>query len=442
MHDEKKSNLVILESLRGFLLLSEVPVIYKQKPTDFTRNRKLPFPRLVTFMLKALRKKISLEVTSFYENLVSMALEEEQTSLTASAFCQSRQKLKPAFFRDGLRHFVNDFYTDNDERVKLWEGKRLLAVDGSIIELPHTEEFEKEYGTYANQYKTLRITARVSILYDVLNEMVIDGLLEKFGTGEREMALSHSDQASINDLILYDRGYPSFDFIFEHQQRGVDFVMRAKVGWNNVVKAFVKSGLETQQVAIMIADNEPIKDKLYNYKTKIKIRLVRVILSSGEVEVLITSLLDEIKYPNSVFKPLYFKRWGIETRYDVLKNSLRIENFSGLSEIVIQQDFFITLLIANVEALLRGEVNKEVKVKYPLRKYEYQVNISVCVNLLRDKITDLLLGQNPQKVLDYLTKVFTQNIEPVRPDRSFVRKTDQYRTKKKPKMMKNRKINT
>lgn len=442
MSNEKKSNLIIIESLRAFLLLSEGPSIYKEKPTDFTRNRKLPFPRLVTFMIKALRKKISLEVTHFYEKLVSMALEEEQASLTASAFCQSRQKLKPSFFRDSLRHFTHEFYTDNDERVKLWEGKRLLAVDGSIIELPHTEMFEKQYGTYANQHKTLRITARVSILYDVLNEMVIDGLLEKFGTGEREMALSHLTQASNNDLILYDRGYPSFDFIFEHQQTGVDFVIRAKVGWNNVVKAFVKSGLQTQQVDIMIADNEPIKGKLYNYKTKLRVRLVRVTLSSGETEILITSLLDEIKYPNSVLMSLYFKRWGIETRYDVLKNSLRIENFSGLSEVVIQQDFFITLLIANMEALLREQVNKEVKVKYPLRKYEYQVNISACVSLLRDKIADLLLGQHPQKVLDYLTKIFIQNIEPVRPDRSFVRKTDQYRTKKKPKMMKNRKINT
>ncbi len=129
---QNKTNLVIIESLRAFLLLSEVSLIYKQKPTDFTRNRKLPFPRLVTFMLKSLRKKISLEVARFYENLVSMALEEKQTTLTAIAFCQSRQKLRPMFFRDGLRHFVNEFYTHNDERVKLWEGKRLLAVSAWV----------------------------------------------------------------------------------------------------------------------------------------------------------------------------------------------------------------------------------------------------------------------------------------------------------------------
>lgn len=231
-------------------------------------------------------------------------------------------------------------------------------------------------------------------------------------------------------------------FIFEHQQREIHFVMRAKVGWNNVVKTFVKSELQSQQVNIMIADNEPIKGKLYNYKTKLSIRLVRVMLSSGELEVLITSLLDEIEYPNSVFMPLYFKRLGIETRYDVLKNSLRIENFLGLSEIVIQQDFFITLLIANMEALLREEVNQVVKVKYPFRKYEYQVNISACIHLLRDRMVDLLLGNKPQEILDYLAKIFAQNIKPMRPNRSFIRKSDQYRTKKKPEMVKNRKINT
>lgn len=87
----------------------------------------------------------------------------------------------------------------------------MLAVEESIIELPHTDIFEKEYCTYAIQYKTTRITARVSILYDVLNEMVIDGLLEKFGTSERTMALSHLERACDGDLVLYDRGYPSFE---------------------------------------------------------------------------------------------------------------------------------------------------------------------------------------------------------------------------------------
>ena len=439
---EKKTNLALIESLKQFLLVEVVPLEYKQSTSDFTRNRKLPFPRLVTFMLKALRKKIGLEINSFYERLVSIALEEEQISLSSSAFCQGRQKLKPEFFRDGLYHLVKEYYTDNDGNIKNWHGKRLLAVDGSIIELPHTQALEQEYGTYANQHHTLRVNAKISTLYDVLNEIVLDGLLGKYKDGERDLALLHLSHTKQNDLLLYDRGYASFDFIFEHQQRATDFLMRVKVGWSNQVKTFVASGLDSQQIDLRVAKNEPIKDKLYNHQTVISVRFVRVTLPTGEIEVLITSLLDEMEYPSSIFKWLYFQRWKIETRYDILKNVLRLENFSGLSETVILQDFYIILLIANIEAILRDEVNQEIKKIKVGCQYEYKVNISACVSLLRDKIVDLLLGQEPQKMLNYLSKVFANHLEPIRPDRSFIRKNDHYRTKKKPKMFKNRKVNS
>jgi hypothetical protein len=180
-------------------------------------------------MLKALRKKIALEIHYFYDCLVELTLKEESVNLTASAFCQSRQKPRPEFFRDGLHHLCREFYTDNELNVKLWQGKRLLAIDGSIIELPHTAELEQEYGTYANQHKTLRVQARVSLLYDVLNDLVLDGQLGRYKDGERVLAESHLAVLNPGNLVMYDRGYPSFDFIFQHHQRGIDFVMRAKV---------------------------------------------------------------------------------------------------------------------------------------------------------------------------------------------------------------------
>jgi hypothetical protein len=97
--------------------------------------------------------------------------------------------------------------------------------------------------------------------------------------------------------------------------------------------------------------------------------------------------------------------------------------------------------VANLEALLREEVNQQIQQKYNHRQHHYQVNITVSVSLLREKIVDLLLGKNPQQTLAYLAKVFAQNIEPVRTNRSFPRKADQYRTKNKPKQFRNRRSN-
>ncbi|MGE4283013.1 MAG: hypothetical protein AB7G87_04755 [Clostridia bacterium] len=58
-----------------------------------------------------------------------------------------------------------------------------------------------------------------------------------------------------------------------------------------------------------------------------KLRCVRIKLEA-EDEILITNLtleemgLEELKF-------LYNKRWGIETNYNLLKNVLELENFTG-----------------------------------------------------------------------------------------------------------------
>ncbi len=58
------------------------------------------------------------------------------------------------------------------------------------------------------------------------------------------------------------------------------------------------------------------------------VRIVRVVLKSGEVETLITNLLEN-ELDTDKFRELYFLRWDIETAFDTLKNKFLIEKFSG-----------------------------------------------------------------------------------------------------------------
>ncbi len=50
-----------------------------------------------------------------------------------------------------------------------------------------------------------------------------------------------------------------------------------------------------------------------------KIRFVQVLLSTGEVEVLATNILDNNILQISDFKELYTLRWGIEIFYHIIK---------------------------------------------------------------------------------------------------------------------------
>jgi hypothetical protein len=69
------------------------------------------------------------------------------------------------------------------------------------------------------------------------------------------------------------------------------------------------------------------------------VRFVRVMLKTGEYEVLVTSLLDEIRYPTPDFARLYWLCWGIKTFYGLLKSRLALENFTENGVEAVLQDF-------------------------------------------------------------------------------------------------------
>ncbi|GAB1857509.1 hypothetical protein MHTCC0001_23450 [Flavobacteriaceae bacterium MHTCC 0001] len=64
---------------------------------------------------------------------------------------------------------VSEFYTDNELGVSLWKGHRLLAIDGSTINLPFSKATAQHYGYARNQTGDTSVQGRVSVLYDTLN---------------------------------------------------------------------------------------------------------------------------------------------------------------------------------------------------------------------------------------------------------------------------------
>jgi len=359
-------------------------------------------------------------------------------AFTKSAFVQYRKKVKPEVFRHLSDVIVNEFYAENEPGVKLWNGFRLLAVDGSRLTLPHTAELKGIYGEAKNQNPEGVIQCRVSVLYDVINNYVIDGKLSPLAIGEGNLALEHLLYVGKNDLVIYDRGYPSFNLIYKHNKLGVNFLIRAKGDFSNATKEFIKSGRSTQLVDIYPGQHKKFDDKEYTKNTMIKVRLVRVELPAGGIELLITSLLDFKKYQTAIFKDLYFKRWGVETFYDEFKNKIKVENFSGYSNQSIMQDFNAALFVSNVQTLVVSEIVDEIKGLTKDNKYEYKVNANLSYGFLKNRIVNLFFSNNDMdKMIEELKSLFKKHLVPIRPERAYPRNTDKYRKRIKPKVTKN-----
>ena len=160
--------------------------------------------------------------------------------------------------------------------------------------------------------------------------------------------------------------------------------------------------------------------------TVLKIRVIKVKLSTGEIETLITDLTaEELSYEEC--KALYFKRWGIETRYDQLKNQFEVENFSGVTPTVIEQDFYATILLSNMASLIEQDAHEEMQKKnaHKTLKYdEYKINHNILVGKLKNRLVEIILEEDNAKkdaMFQRLIAELERNIVAVIPGRSFKR---------------------
>lgn len=182
--------------------------------------------------------------------------------------------------------------------------------------------------------------------------------------------------------------------------------------------------LESQPESKIITLNVPAKHakrlRLANLPSTIIIRLVKVRLSTGEIEVLMTSLTNESFTPCD-FKYLYGLRWGVETFFGKLKGRLALENFTGTSLEVIRQDFWSTIFVSNLETILTENTQVQFN-NDTTTKYKKIVNKAVSFNAIKNMAFDIFTSQLvPEIILTKLTRLFTMNTVAKRPGRKVKR---------------------
>ena len=256
------------------------------------------------------------------QNEINSFLEKNSLNqfLTASAMSKARTKLKADAFL-AINCLLNEVYYQEKEDLKLWKGFRLLACDGSTLNLNDaSKECQRFFGihdttqgkgkTYAN--------ARMSLFHDVLNDRILDARIDAWKIAERPMLYDHLDNTvNQNDLVILDRGYTGYNVYSAILNSNRHFLVRLR---NDMLccRDMTKS------------------EESYTFKQKdlpdITGRLIQIELKGGEKEYLFTSLTDQELYPYEDFENLYFMRWRVEESYKALKCFLKLEDLTGTSQ--------------------------------------------------------------------------------------------------------------
>ena len=322
---------------------------------------------------------------------------------------KQESRTKPSYFtrtRKMVRETTQEGYRSED--VRTWNGYHLFAIDGTTAALPDKPSLCKAFG--GSGRKKDSATASASILYDIENDWIADAAIDPYPTAERGQAMRHILRLkelgiASRSLVLFDRGYPETKFLAFLQANGIRFLMRCKRKWNYVVD-------ETQS-----------NDFTLDLKGNISLRAIRVLLPSGETETLITNLFD---LPYEQFMPLYFHRWPVETKYDILKNKLESCNFTGCSPNAILQDFWASIHLANIAAVAKAEADQAIQVSRASsgNKYTPQANTAQLIGTLKDRFICACLlqeGRRRRRAIQDIIDEIACSVSPIRPNRSFWR---------------------
>ncbi len=165
--------------------------------------------------------------------------------------------------------------------------------------------------------------------------------------------------------------------------------MKTRGGFHQV-RDFLASGLMETQVTETLQERawrELRKTGLPKSKYHtLTYRLIRVELSSGETEVLLTTLLSP-SFTVADFAFLYGKRWGVETCFDQLKNLFKAPIFSGYSALACKQDLWSVAIMFNLQTILMLAAQPLLKERCKLRRRAYQINRNVSLNSLKRALT-------------------------------------------------------
>jgi hypothetical protein len=407
MDSKMRSEIAAIDQVKLKISTEDFIGRHKTKPNDFTRDRKLPFQ--VVFM-QIFRKTVKSLQVSLNELFMNGHIPD---LVSASAYTQARNKFKHTAFIELNDDIINIFYSE-DEKIKKWNGYRCLGADGSKIILPTTAEIGEEYGLIAVKNKTMNSyfsCAMFECYYDVLNHIAVKSMLAHGLSYEVNLATQMLlDATTEQDLLIYDRAYASYEFLATLTTHNRNYLIRCSNGSFKEAQQLLRDTKNWSKIVTLkvpSSQKKNISEK--RLPPEIKVRFITVILSTGEVEILVTSIMDKA-IEREEFRWLYGMRWGVETFFSIVKGRLCLENFTGKTAEAVKQDFWSTLFISNFETLMTADTKTELNANLDEWQYAKKVNTAVSFNTIKNMAFEIFMDKtNGVAALEKMVRLFKMN---------------------------------
>jgi len=369
------------------------------------------------------RQGYAITIAELWAQCRTMGIELPQaTPVAPSAFSTARAKLDEHVFKrlqtQILKHYVGAG-TDSQ-----WLGHRILAVDGSKMNLPR-QLLRSGYRTPSHNAHYPQ--GLLSCLYLLKSKIPVDFDLVSHGD-ERKVARTHLASLREHDVVVYDRGYFSYAMLYAHAQRRIHPIFRLKNKANGVVDAFIDTQ-ETDRIVEITPTQEArlALEQLYPgcVCRPISLRLVKYTVATTTY-ILGTTLFDRQRYSVAALSDAYHSRWGIEELYKISKQLMAIEDFHGQSERGVKQELFAHFVLMTLTRIFSNHSEDGFNPRSAGHAQPpTKANFKNCLMTVARNIEALVLHQANvlSEVINHIVASISRCRQKVRPGRSYARRS-------------------
>lgn len=209
---------------------------------------------------------------------------------------------------DGTAHAVGTARMDG----VFWRARRLVAVDGTVFDLPRGRDNEAEYAIPTGGRLP---QARVVALAECGTLALMGAECDSIAVGERTLFARLLPRLGPDMLLLADRGFPSYDLYVQTVATGTDVLWRVSASFALPILTRLADGTYLSQLRGRRA-SERVTVRVIEYS-------VRDDEGTSEVFALITNLRDPREAPALELARNYSDRWRIELLFRLVKVDLR-----------------------------------------------------------------------------------------------------------------------
>ncbi len=347
------------------LIPDVVPAQINKNKKKFSRDRKLPFQKLIIFIfyltINSKKYGVDIQITEFFKQARRTGLWINADTVHRSAVTKARKKVPWQVFENIYYDAIKLHYevipsTPEDK----WHNMSVFATDGSKYNLPATDELREKFDPQSGlEYdgKGHYPQCLVTTIYDVFRQLPVARSIASVATSERDEFLKLLLHLPIGQLLLFDRGYPSYNILRILEKLYADgYYMFRSTASNTfpAVEEFLNSGKEEAIIYINPSKKylNSLKPSEREKQVPIKVRVIKLINSEGKLSVLLTNLHDFKQYPIEEVRDLYYRRWGVEVYYRDEKESIEIEKFHSKNYNGIMQELYAVVTMSIIARLL------------------------------------------------------------------------------------------